>query len=191
MGRSGTGVGQLRIIAGRWRGRRLPVAQAPGLRPTGDRIRETLFNWLATDLPGARCLDLFAGSGALGLEALSRGAAAVDFVDSNRAVAAQLRRQLAALGAGDEARVHGCEAASFLRQHTGAADGYDIVFLDPPFEAGALDAICAQLAATALLADPAQVYLEHAAEQTVAPPAHWQCRREKRAGEVRYALYGT
>ena len=131
MARGGKGGGhsQLRIIGGQWRGRKLAFTPEDGLRPTADRVRETLFNWLAADIHGARCLDLFAGSGALGLEALSRGAAHCDFVDHSSRACRQIETHLALLEAADRGHCHPVGAEPFLR---GAQQAYDIVFLDPP-----------------------------------------------------------
>lgn len=183
--------GQLRIIAGRWRGRRFPVLDAQGLRPTGDRIRETLFNWLSADLAAARCLDLYAGSGALGLEALSRGAARCDFVERDREVAQALRAVLATLQAGAAGEVHEAAAEHFLGQAGRAA--YDLVFLDPPFtdNGGALTAICAQLHESGCLAPEARIYLEFPHRAPPALPASWHCLRERSAGAVGFALYAA
>ncbi len=176
---------RLRIIGGRWRGRRLEVAPVPGLRPTPDRVRETLFNWLRPYLPGARCLDLFAGSGALGFEALSRGAGAVVMVDSHPAVVTALRRSAAALGTAGLQVVQ----ADVLRFLDGPGKPYDIVFLDPPYGEGLLAPCCARLARGGWLAAGAQVYLE--AERglgTPQVPAGWEVVRSKHAGEVGYHL---
>ncbi|MFC6633756.1 16S rRNA (guanine(966)-N(2))-methyltransferase RsmD [Microbulbifer taiwanensis] len=169
---------QLRIIGGRWRGRKLQFAPVEGLRPTGDRLRETLFNWLQFHLPDARCLDLFAGSGALGLEALSRGAAEVDFVELNRSAAQTLGDQLKLLGA-DNGRVHHASAADFL---AGTAASYDIVFMDPPFAGDLWQQTLAAL--TGHLAEGALVYVETPREKAIALPADWQIEKEKRAGQV-------
>jgi 16S rRNA (guanine966-N2)-methyltransferase len=131
--------GRLRIVAGNWRSRLLEIADVPGLRPTSARIRETLFNWLAPRLAGARCLDLFAGTGALGLEALSRGAAHCDFVEKSAQAAATLRSNVAALES-EAATVHAKDALEFLRDTD--AVKFDIVFLDPPFAADMLPELC-------------------------------------------------
>jgi len=162
------------------------VPEAPGLRPTGDRIRETLFNWLAGELLEARCLDLYAGSGALGIEALSRGAAGCDFVDNNPRTAQHLREQLEALGAGTRARVQYCDDSAFL---AAPGEAYDIVFLDPPFADERLSACCRQLADSGLLAPAARIYLERERSQSVDIPDSWSCRRDKCSGGLRYALY--
>jgi 16S rRNA (guanine(966)-N(2))-methyltransferase RsmD len=130
LGRRREGQGQVRIIAGEWRGRRLSVATREGLRPTGDRVRETLFNWLAPHVPGARCLDLFAGSGALGIEALSRGAAHCLFVDNDAAVATTLRGELDLLGAGKRATLRRAPAHAVLAGQGGPVVIYPGTF-DP------------------------------------------------------------
>lgn len=176
--------GELRIIGGTWRGRRLPVATAPGLRPTPDRVRETLFNWLAPRLPGSRCLDLFAGTGALGLEALSRGAASCVFVEASRAVLQQLEAALIRLEAAGASCIHG-QALDWLER---AAGPFDIIFLDPPFDGDLLGQAVARIEARALLAPGGRVYLEAAAAQALPLPAGWTLLREQRAGEVRFGL---
>lgn len=176
---------EVRIIAGRWRGRRLRFPADAGIRPTPDRVRETLFNWLQSDIGGARCLDLFAGSGALGIEALSRGADSVVLVEREPRVAAYLRDTLKALDArGGE--VQQGEAAAFLR---GAGRRFDLVFLDPPFAEHALAPLLAALAAGRQLAPQGLVYIEHAARDGLpALPPGFAPHRSKRAGEVGYHL---
>ncbi len=176
--------GEVRIIGGEWRGRRIAVPAATGLRPTGDRVRETLFNWLAPRLPGAKCLDLFAGTGVLGLEALSRGAGEVVFVERQRDVALALEANLERLGA-RAGTVVGADARRFL---DGSPRPFDVVFLDPPFGEFDLGELCKLLAA-GWLCDGARVYLEMPEKAAVpALPPPWQCLREKTAGQVRYAL---
>jgi 16S rRNA (guanine966-N2)-methyltransferase len=175
---------QVRIIAGTWRGRRLSFAPVPGLRPTPDRVRETLFNWLAPVIRGARCLDLYAGSGALGLEAASRGAAEVVLVDNDRQVVAALGRQLETLGA-HQVRVVQAEVLEWL---FGPSSTFDIVFLDPPFRRGMLHPCIQQLAGRGWLSDQARVYIE--AEKGLVPelPENWELLRSKAAGQVGYHL---
>lgn len=176
--------GEYRIIAGEWRGSRIPIPDRPGLRPTPDRVRETLFNWLAPLLPGSRCLDLFAGAGALGLEAASRGAAQVVMVDSARAVLLQLEASTARLGASAVELVQ-ADALAFLR---GTPARFDIVFLDPPYETGLLGPVLPRLA-DGWTADGAVVYLEHAAsEPPPTLPAGWAYRRSKRTSQVGYHM---
>ncbi len=185
MNRRGGHANQIRIIGGQWRSRRLEFPDAPGLRPTSDRVRETLFNWLAPVLPGARCLDLFAGSGALGIEALSRGAAEVVFVERDPAVVRALRDNLVRLKA-DGARVELAEALAWLRQ-PGAP--FEIVLLDPPFGAGLLEPVCAALEAGGWLQATAWIYLEaEAGWRPASLPAYWTLYREKTAGMVAYRL---
>lgn len=189
MARSGKGGGQsqLRIIGGQWRGRKLAFTPEQGLRPTSDRVRETLFNWLTAQVHGARCLDLFAGSGALGLEALSRGAGHCDFVDSSSRVCRQIDEHLQLLQAGDRGSCHPVNAVQFLQQ---ARQAYDIVLLDPPFGQGLLAPACTALAEDALLAPGGCVYIETATgEDLPALPANWHLHRDKRAGAVSYRLF--
>ena len=178
---------RLRIIGGRWRGRKLDFPAVEGLRPTPDRLRETLFNWLQNDIPGARCLDLFAGSGALGLEALSRGAARAVLVDASRQVTQQLEAHLRSLRCHDAAVVN-LSAQSFLERGPGSTH-YDVVFLDPPFHQG-LIAVCARLLEEKRwLAPGARIYLECERDLALTGlPAHWEIHREKTAGQVAYRL---
>ena len=177
--------GKVRIIAGRWRGTRLPVPDRPGLRPTADRVRETVFNWLQPMLPGARVLDLFAGSGALGLEAVSRGAARAVLVERDPALASALRAVAARLQGGDGIQVVQGDALAWL--HTQPAGGFDLAFVDPPFDAnlwgGVLPALLPHLAPQAWL------YVESPHDAQSAPPGQWDLHREGRTREVRYALY--
>jgi len=186
-GRPATERGQLRIIGGRWRGRRLTFTATGGLRPTPDRVRETLFNWLAPVIRGAHCLDLFAGSGALGLEALSRGAARVDFVDSSATVRQEIERHLAMLGATGEGSCHQRTAEQFLKD---SHRRFDIVFVDPPFGRELVEPVCRELDARGALADDALVYVESGAgEAAPRMPPGWRLHREKTAGRVSYRLY--
>jgi len=179
--------GRLRIIGGRFRGRKIPVPEHPGLRPTGDRVRETLFNWLQPVIAGARCLDLFAGSGALGFEAASRGAGEVIMVERSERVAGLLRANARTLGA-SHVQVHMADA---LRWLTGAARPFDLVFLDPPFDQDLLGPSCALLSAGGWLAPAAYIYLETSADRALPElPAGWSLLRDKRTGQVRYALAG-
>jgi 16S rRNA (guanine966-N2)-methyltransferase len=178
---------QLRIIGGQWRGRRLSFRVAQGLRPTTDRVRETLFNWLQGVIHDARCVDLFAGSGALGLEALSRGAASCDFVDASSAATSQIAAHLDTLGALERGHCHTLSAQSFL---TGAQRSYDLVFIDPPFGSALVEPSCALLAAGGLVAPGARVYIEMGTNEP-APlvPADWTLLRDKTAGGVAYRLF--
>ena len=177
--------GRLRIVAGKWRSRLLPIADEPDLRPTSERIRETLFNWLAATIEGSRCLDLFAGSGALGFEALSRGAGEVVFVENSARAAAVLKESAAALDA-TGACIHKADAIAFLK---GEHKPFDIVFLDPPFAAGLLGDLCRLLDERDWLADGARVYLEHDhARPLPRLPDGWTILKQKTAGQVRYVL---
>ena len=175
---------EFRIIAGEWRRRKLAFPPLPGIRPSPDRVRETLFNWLQDHLVGARCLDLFAGSGALGLEALSRGAAEVVFVDRERAALAAIAGHLSLLKAVGGTTVE-ADALAWLRA-PGAP--FDIVFLDPPFDADLLPTVCATLIAGHWLKPDAFIYMEYAAERVPALEAPWTVWRESRAGRVGFRL---
>jgi 16S rRNA (guanine966-N2)-methyltransferase len=177
--------GRLRIIGGQWRSRVLPVIDQPGLRPTPDRVRETLFNWLQGDIAGARCLDLFAGSGALGFEAASRGAAQVVLVENQPAACQLLQDNISTLGAGQIQLVRQ-EALRWLAQ---CRQAFDVVFLDPPYGSGLLGETCALLERQHCLAAEALIYLELASEQGLPElPANWQIIRGKKAGQVGYHL---
>jgi 16S rRNA (guanine966-N2)-methyltransferase len=180
--------GRLRIVAGNWRSRLLDIADVPSLRPTSERIRETLFNWLAPRIEGARCLDLFAGTGALGLEALSRGAATTIFVEKSGLAAGVLKSNIEKLGA-EGATICEADAIQYLRQIP--VKSFDIVFLDPPFAADMLEDLCRLIDERQVLADGARVYLEHSAA-TIEPelPAGWEVLRSEVAGRVRYSLVG-
>ena len=180
---------ELRIIGGSLRGRKWRFPEAPGLRPTPDRVRETLFNWLQMRVAGTRCLDLFAGSGALGLEALSRGAARVTFCEPNVAASLALRETLQRFGVATQAEVLERSAERALQDLPGP---FDLAFLDPPFGADLLGPCTAALAKCGLLAPGAFVYLETPARAPLpALPAHWRLHREGKAGEVGYYLFET
>ena len=179
-------LGKLRIIGGSLRGSKLAVVDFEGLRPTPDRVRETLFNWLAPYMAGARCLDLFAGTGALGIEALSRGAAQVDFIERDARLAQTLRENLVRLRQ-QSGRVRCADASAVLREPP--AQPCDLVFLDPPFASNLWDESARLLEANAWLAPTALVYVESPLEQALQLPSAWQLHREGRAGAVRYALY--
>jgi 16S rRNA (guanine966-N2)-methyltransferase len=181
----GKGSGRLRIIGGEFRRRLLPVLDCPGLRPTPDRVRETLFNWLTTRLPGARVLDLFAGTGALGLEALSRGACEALFVERDARVVRQLAENLATLGVGGRGRVIEADALAFLG---GEPSPFPLVFLDPPFRQGLAEPCCERLE-QGWLCDDAFIYLESESNWTPQVPIHWQLHREVRAGDSTGRLY--
>ena len=181
---------RLRIIGGDWRSRVLQFAEVPDIRPTPDRIRETLFNWLQFQITGARCLDLFAGSGALGFEALSRGAAQVTAFEQNRAAAQGIRANCVQL---DTRKLELIEGNAMDRlQHGSAPAPYDIVFVDPPFASGYYEPCFRHLQERGWLAPGALVYVEAAQPLAgFAVPAGWQLQREKRAGDVYYGLFST
>jgi 16S rRNA (guanine966-N2)-methyltransferase len=177
--------GHVRIIGGDWRGTRLPVVDAPGLRPTADRVRETLFNWLQPKMPGARVLDLFAGSGALGLEALSRGAREAWLVERDPRLTGMLRDSVARLRADDRAHVAQADALAWLRAPLHGR--FDVVFLDPPFAAGLWPEVLAGL--PRWVADDAWLYVEAPIDAAPVVPRGWSMHREGRTREVRFALY--
>ncbi|PIE20380.1 MAG: 16S rRNA (guanine(966)-N(2))-methyltransferase RsmD [Neptuniibacter caesariensis] len=181
---------QLRIIAGNWRGRKLEFIAADGLRPTPDRVRETLFNWLQTAVPGANCLDLFSGSGALGLEALSRGAESATFIDRNNITARKLQDNLQRLKC-QNAEVINADVLEWLEARQADLESrYDIVFMDPPFGKGLVTPCCERLEQRNLLRDKALIYIETETQSgMVDVPANWQQLREKQAGQVTYRLY--
>jgi len=174
---------EVRIISGLWKGRKLRFTATADLRPSLGRVRETLFNWLVAELPGANCLDLFAGSGALGFEALSRGAARVTLVEKNRKAAAALR---------DNARLLGAEQAEII---TGSAEGFlkqppqspwDIVFFDPPFADSSALALLAQLQRPGYLSDSGLIYLERPRREPL--PFENQLIKRGRAGDCHFGL---
>ncbi len=178
---------QLRIIGGQWRGRKLDFTPADGLRPTTDRVRETLFNWLAPDIHGARCLDLFSGSGALGLEALSRGAAHCDFVDTSAPALAQIEHHLHTLDATGRAACHCQSALRFLEEESA---NWDIIFIDPPFGHHLVAPACELLAQTGKLQEGGLVYIETGSREALPQlPPEWILHRDKRAGDVSYRLF--
>jgi len=177
---------QLRVIGGQWRGRKLQFPERPGLRPTGDRIRETLFNWLGPHLHNAKCLDLFAGSGALGIEALSRGAAHCDFVDADREAITSVDHHLNTLNATECSTVSCDIAAHYLRQ---THDTWDIVFVDPPFDARLGESTLTRLADSDRLAEASRVYFETSRSQPEpVPEGLYDVLREKTTGDVCYRL---
>ncbi len=180
-----SGPGKVRLIGGQWRGTRLAVAAAPGLRPTSDRVRETLFNWLAPMLHGARVLDVFAGSGALGLEAVSRGAASAVLVERDPALSSILREVVGRLPGGAAVTVSQSDALTWLRSQPESQ--FDLAFVDPPFEAGLWDEVLPMLAPW--LAADAWLYVESPLSVIPEPGADFRLHREGRTREVRFALY--
>jgi 16S rRNA (guanine966-N2)-methyltransferase len=176
---------QVRIIGGTHRGRKLPVADLPGLRPTGDRIRETLFNWLQMQIPGAHCLDLFAGSGALGLEAVSRGAGRVLMLERAAIAVEQLRANAKQLRV-EKVRIEQADALEWLQ---GNGEPFDIVFLDPPFADDVLQTCCRRLQQNGWLKPGASIYIETPVQKGIPElPENWRIVREKIAGQVAYYL---
>ncbi|MCP5347608.1 MAG: 16S rRNA (guanine(966)-N(2))-methyltransferase RsmD [Gammaproteobacteria bacterium] len=179
--------GSLRIIGGRWRSRKLTFPAVDQLRPTANRIRETLFNWLQNGVTGSRCLDLYAGSGACGLEALSRGAGQVTFLEKNPLAAGAIRNNLAVLGESNMP-VISADVLSWLAA-PGTDCQFDIVFIDPPYKANLEVASCQALESSGLLRDGSLIYLESDKELPESLfPANWRLLRSKRAGAVHYVL---
>ena len=184
--RGTTPPGRIHIIGGSLRGSRLAVPALPGLRPTPQRLRQTVFDWLAPVIAGANVLDAFAGSGALGIEALSRGARAATFIERDAAQARAIETDLARLHQG-HATVRCGDALRILAEP--ATGNFDIVFLDPPFDAGLWDQSVALLDAGGWLAADALVYAEAGKDNTMEVPGHWLLHRQREAGAVRGTLY--
>ncbi|USE37265.1 16S rRNA (guanine(966)-N(2))-methyltransferase RsmD [Endozoicomonas sp. SCSIO W0465] len=179
--------GQLRIIAGEWRSRKLPVANVPGLRPTSDRIRETVFNWLTVFTPGARVLDVFSGTGALSIEALSRGASSATLLEKSPVAASTLKNNLALLNA-EGAKVVETDSLSWLNQP--AETGFDLIFLDPPFRMNLLEPACHLLESNGYLNEHSRIYIEVEKELNPLPiPKNWQLEKSKTAGQVSFSLW--
>ncbi len=185
-GRAHAAPGSLRIIGGRWRGRKLRFPSLAGLRPTGDRVRETLFNWITPFVVDAHCLDLFAGSGALGLEAVSRGAASVTLVELSPDACKALRAHTLALDAGSQVQVVQGDARQWLTRPPPRA--FDMVFLDPPFSSTLLTEIIPLLGNAGWLSSGARIYVETERAKTIALPDNWQLLRCIETGQVRCQL---
>ncbi len=187
------GRGKCRIIAGKWRGRILRFDDAEGLRPTTDRIRETVFSWLQAYLPQSRCLDCFAGSGVLGFEALSRGADRVVFIEQNKQTINNLRENAIALAVDErDVAIKHLDVLSWLRLMTlkkTLERQFDLVFLDPPFYSDQLMKSCALLNASGCLAEDAIIYIEHAVDTRVEVPDNWVRLKQKNSGRVTYELF--
>ena len=175
-------LGKVRIIAGKWRGRKLDVIDSPGLRPTPDRVRETLFNWIQLEIVGARCLDLFAGTGALGFEALSRDASEVIIVESDPK-AVELLKKHAEILKSENHLIYLSDAITWLKKET---KGFDIIFLDPPFKQAYIEQCCEIIAKESLLNAKGLVYIE--SEKDLALPDGWQIKKQKKAGQVQSML---
>lgn len=181
--------GEVRIIAGLWRGRKLPVLNAEGLRPTGDRVKETLFNWLMPYIHGAECLDGFAGSGSLGFEALSRQAKKVTFLELDKTVANQLKKNLQTLKcSAEQAQVIHQSSLDFLKQAQNQPH-FDVVFLDPPFHFGLAEQAIQLLDENHWLRPNALIYVETEKDKPLATPENWTLLKEKTTGMVSYRLY--
>ncbi len=177
--------GKLRIIGGTWRSRQLAVVEQAGLRPTTDRVRETLFNWLQPDISQARCLDVFAGSGALGFEAASRGAKQVLMLEQSAAACKQLNENISCLQAQQISCVQ-CDALQWIKN---AAQTFDVVFIDPPYASQLLAETCQLLEQHSILADNALIYLEQNSKEALPPmPSNWQLLKQKKAGQIGYYL---
>ena len=176
---------EIRVIAGQYRGRKVKVLDADGLRPSGSRIRETLFNWLAPYLPGARVLDLYAGSGILGIESVSRGAAHTELVELSARAARAIHGTLAEFGIAN-AQVHTASAEQFLSRNLGP---WDIVFIDPPFAEGPSAPVLRHLQSAGTVAEGGWVYVESPIESPWSVPERFAEHRGKVAGGVDYRLY--
>lgn len=178
---------QIRIIAGKWRSRQIRFPNIDGLRPTGDRIRETLFNWLAADIPGSRCLDLFSGSGALCFEALSRGAGQCLALEKHPQAIDCLTESKSLLGASGLTIAHK-DSLKYLQQ---APDNpFDIVFIDPPFDLDLINEVCALTEQNGWIASGGAIYCELPAQQNnFTPPSNWQVARNKQSSGVNYILF--
>jgi len=180
--------GEVRIIAGLWRGRKLPVLPSQGLRPTGDRVKETLFNWLMPYIVDSECLDCFAGSGSLGFEALSRQATKVTFLELEKAVAQQLSKNIQTLKCADRAQVVNQNSLHFLNQPQNQPH-FDLVFLDPPFHFDLAEQAIALLAQNNWLRPQALVYVETEKGKEPNVPKNWVVLKQKDSGQVSYRLY--
>ena len=183
--------GSCRIIGGRWRGRKIKFDDAEGLRPTTDRIRETLFNWLQPYIHQSRCLDVFAGSGVLGFEALSRGSSEVVFIENNKKTASGLNENICALDAKNTTVIQQDALVWLQSVHKNKQfrERFDLVFLDPPFHAELLTKSGALLNSSGCLAEDAIIYVEHNIDEDIAIPDNWVNLKEKKAGQVAYKLF--
>ena len=178
--------GFIRIISGLWRGRKLPVHNAEGLRPTTDRVKETLFNWIAQDIPQAKCLDLYAGSGSLGFEAASRQAKEVTMIELNQSTFEQLNKNILSLNATNLKAVQS-DTIQYLQQ---SGIPHHIVFIDPPFHKNLLEQTVCLLEDNGWLASGAMIYIETEKGLTLEGiPSNWHLHREKYAGQVSYRLF--
>ncbi|WP_394202578.1 16S rRNA (guanine(966)-N(2))-methyltransferase RsmD [Shewanella waksmanii] len=189
MAKNRSASGQVRIISGQWRSRRLPIHDLEGLRPTTDRVRETLFNWLAGDIAGAHVLDCFGGSGALFFESLSRYAQFAHVIELQKSAAQQLQQNLQTLKCEPQrAQVTHGDTLQILAQQP--QQQFDIVYIDPPFRKGLATQAITLLDQHHWLKDNAQIYVETESDMpSLAVPANWMLLKEKQAGQVTYRLY--
>jgi 16S rRNA (guanine966-N2)-methyltransferase len=178
-------MGQIRIISGKWKGKKLTIAAVPGLRPSSDRIRETVFNWLQWQIASSYCLDLFAGSGVFGIEAVSRGANYARLVEKHPVVARNLRQQLTILNSTNLELIQ-ADALDYIQ--IPAIQQFDVVFLDPPFRQNLLAVTCEYLEQYQWLTESAYIYVEMEAELMIKFPPTWQLLKDKRSGQIRYCL---
>lgn len=179
--------GFIRLISGKWRGKKLPVKDIEGLRPTTDRTKETLFNWLMHDINDATCLDCFSGSGSLGFEALSRFAKKVTLLEKDKSVSKQLRENLATLNVNNASVIEG-DSISYLNRD--ATEQYNIVFIDPPFNKNLVQPCCDALQSNGYLAPEALIYIEREIDlMALNIPNSWALLKEKSTGQVTYQLY--
>lgn len=176
--------GHIRLISGKYRGRKLPVLMADGLRPTTDRVKETLFNWLIPYIQNSECLDCFAGAGSLGFEAVSRGAASATLLELNKDAAKQLQTNKQTLSA-DNINIHNTDSLNYLKS---ANTKFDLIFIDPPFNQGLANKTI-KLLEPEWFADNAIIYVEVEQNATLTIPENWQLLKEKQAGQVSYYLY--
>lgn len=184
---AGKGSGQFRIIAGEWRGRKLPIADLPGLRPTSDRVRETVFNWISMYVPGAKVLDCFSGSGALALEALSRGATSATMLEKAGAAAQTLKSNLNTLKS-SKGHVINTDSLTWLQQK--APHSFDLIFLDPPFRMGLLEETCTLLEENGYVDENSLIYIEVEKELSPVPVSeNWQMLKSKAAGQTSFMLW--
>lgn len=180
-------MGSVRIISGKFKGRKINVRDEIGLRPTTDRVRETVFNWLQFDINGSRCLDLFGGSGVMSFEALSRYAQFATIIELNKRVVLELKDNIVKFNV-ENIKVIQADAIKFVSQKNTDMP-YNIVFIDPPFRFGFIDKLVDNLNDNGYLADNAYIYVEHEVESTPRIPINWKLLKNKNAGQVSYNLY--
>lgn len=184
--RAHSGSGSIRIIGGTWRGRKIAVPSLVGLRPTPDRVRETLFNWLAPFMSGATCLDMFGGSGALSIEALSRGAAHVTLLENSADAIISINKMSAVL---EIKNLTVIRTDSLAWLHNTPVSVFDIVFIDPPFHQQLVTPCCHLLETRGWLTPDTLIYIEYERDGSIEVPPNWRCHRIQQAGDVAYALY--